>query len=298
MANYALPIRMAIQCVKKSNCFSTMLKIPRKCFRQLICYLLLGLNTHLIIAADLKESFEFIATVNGVPITKGLLDLNVNLAIGQGQKDSPQLRESMKNELINRELIAQAASKEGLAKDIDFTDQITQMKQTLLVQAYLESHFKQNPISDAMLQEEYGKQKQSLGGGSSVTQYKVSQIVLPNEAAAIAVSGRLAKGDDFSKVAQEASIDDATKAQGGSLGWVSSNQLLPAIASVMTGLKKGASSSPIQIQGGWVIIRVEDSRSAKIASFEASKPQLKQAIIQQYLNQALKRLSESAKIVR
>lgn len=249
-------------------------------------------------ATDTKEGFEFVATVNGVPISKGLLDLNLNLAIGQGQKDSPQLRESMKNELISRELIAQAATKEGLAKDIDLTDQITQMKQTLLVQAYLEAHFKKNPISDAMLKEEYEKQKQALGSGTSVSQYKVSQIVLSNESAAIAVSGRLAKGDDFSKVAKEVSIDDATKAQGGSLGWVSQNQLLPAIATVMTGLKKGAISSPIQIQGGWVIIRLEDSRSAKIASFEASKPQLRQAIIQQYLNQTLKRLSESAKIVR
>jgi peptidyl-prolyl cis-trans isomerase C len=249
-------------------------------------------------AEDLKSDYEFIATVNNVPITRGLLELNVNMAIAQGQKDSPQLRESMKNELISRELIAQAATKEGLAKDIDLTDQITQLKQTLLVQAYLDAHFKQNPISDAMLKEEYEKQKQALGGGTSVSQYKVSQIVLSSEAAAIVVSGRLAKGDDFSKVAQEASIDDATKVQGGSLGWVSSSQLLPSISKVITNLKKGATSSPIQIQGGWVIIRVEDIRSTKITSFEASKPQLRQAIIQQYLNQSLKRLSDSAKIVR
>lgn len=275
-----------------------MLKLSSKILIQAICFNLLAAHSLATIAADANESFEFIATVNGVPITKGLLDLNVNLAIGQGQKDSPQLRESMKNELISRELIAQAATKEGLAKDIDLTDQITQMKQTLLVQAYLDAHFKQNPISDAMLKEEYEKQRQALGGGTSINQYKVSQIVLSNESAAIAVSGRLAKGDDFSKVAQEVSIDDATKAQGGSLGWVSQDQLLPAISTVMTGLKKGATSSPIQIQGGWVIIRLEDSRSAKIASFETSKPQLRQAIIQQYLNQTLKRLSESAKIVR
>ncbi|QWE19377.1 peptidylprolyl isomerase [Polynucleobacter corsicus] len=275
-----------------------MLKLSSKTSIYVACFILLWAHSLATIAADAKENFEFIATVNGVPITKGLLDLNVNLAIGQGQKDSPQLRESMKNELISRELIAQAATKEGLARDIDLTDQITQMKQTLLVQAYLEAHFKQNPISDAMLKEEYEKQKQALGGGTSVSQFKVSQIVLSTESAAIAVSGRLAKGDDFSKVAQEVSIDDATKVQGGSLGWVSPGQLLPAISTVMTSLKKGTTSSPIQIQGGWVIIRVEDSRSAKIASLEASKPQLRQAIIQQYLNQTLKRLSESAKFVR
>lgn len=298
MENYALPTMMVIRCAKKSNHFSMMLKLSRKISIHAVCFILLGAHSLVTIAADIKESFEFVATVNGAPITKSLLDLNVNMAIGQGQKDSPQLRESMKNELISRELIAQAAIKDGLAKDIDLTDQITQMKQTLLVQAYLEAHFKQNPISDAMLKEEYEKQKQVLGGGTSVSQYKVSQIVLSSESAAIAVSGRLAKGDDFSKVAQELSIDDTTKAQGGSLGWVSPSQLLPAISTVMTSLKKGGTSTPIQIQWGWVIIRLEDSRSAKIASFEALKPQLRQAIIQQYLNQVLRRLSESAKIVR
>lgn len=258
MANYALPTRMAIRFVKKSNPSSMMLKLSRKTSIYAAYFILLWAHSLATIAADTKESFEFIATVNGVPITKGLLDLNVNQAIGQGQKDSPQLRESMKNELISRELIAQAATKEGLAKDIDLTDQITQMRQTLLVQAYLEAHFKKSPISDAMLKEEYEKQKQALGGGTSVSQYKVSQIVLSTEFAATAVLGRLAKGDDFSKVAQEVSIDDATKAQGGSLGWVSPNQLLPAISTVMTSLKKVRLVVPFRFKGdgssfGWRI---------------------------------------------
>ncbi len=39
-------------------------------------------------------------------------------------------------------------------------------------------------------------------------------------------------------------------------------------------------------------------RSSKIPSFEASQNQLKQAIIQQYLAETLKRLRESSKIVQ
>jgi peptidyl-prolyl cis-trans isomerase C len=176
---------------------------------------LTALSSITTIAAESKDGFEFVASVNGVPITKGLLDLNLNLAIGQGQKDSPQLRESIKSELINRELIAQVATKEGLAKEIDLTDQITQIKQTLLVQAYIEAHFKQNPISDASLKEEYEKQKKSLGGSSSITQYKLDQIVLPTESIALAVSSRIIKGEDFARVAKEVSIDESSKAQGG-----------------------------------------------------------------------------------
>jgi peptidyl-prolyl cis-trans isomerase C len=48
----------------------------------------------------------------------------------------------------------------------------------------------------------------------------------------------------------------------------------------------------------WVIVKLDDTRSSKIPSFEASQNQLKQSIIQQYLAETIKRLRESAKIVQ
>lgn len=276
-----------------------MLKLPRKIARRVICCLLLGLNSLVTVAADSNESFEFIATVNGTPISKGLLDLNVNLAIGQGQKDSPQLRQVLKEELINRELISQVAIKDGLEKNIDLPDQITQLKQTLLLQAYLEDHFQKNPIADVKLREEYEKQKKLLGNQLTATQYKISQIILSNESEALAIISRIQKGESFSKLAKEFSTDQSTKEQGGSVGWILPQQILRPIADVMVNLNKGAvNNSPIQIQGGWVIIRVEDKRNVKVPSFEEAKTQLRQALVQQYLQETIKKLRESAKIIQ
>jgi peptidyl-prolyl cis-trans isomerase C len=48
----------------------------------------------------------------------------------------------------------------------------------------------------------------------------------------------------------------------------------------------------------WVIVKLDDTRSAKLPSFEASQNQLKQAIVQQYLGETVKRLRESAKIIQ
>ena len=79
--------------------------------------------------ADSKDGYEFVATVNGAPITQGLLNLNLRALTSQGQKDTPELRQAIKEDLINKELIAQEATKLGLAKEIDFPDQITQLKQ-------------------------------------------------------------------------------------------------------------------------------------------------------------------------
>jgi len=244
------------------------------------------------------EDYEFVATVNGTPITKGLFEINLHAAIAQGQKDTPQLRDSIRNELINRELIVQEANRQGLDKDIDMRDQIAQLRQTLLVQAFVEDYLKKNPITEDQLKAEYEKQKESMGGGN-VYQYKLSQIVLPSESAAIAIVGRLQSGESFAKVAKEISSDAATKNQGGVLGWVLPQQVAPAVSDVMVGLEKGQfSTHPIKLQGSWVVIQVDDKRSTKFPGFAEVRGQLRQAIIQQYLVENVKHLRESAKIVQ
>jgi peptidyl-prolyl cis-trans isomerase C len=246
------------------------------------------------------DNFEFVATVNGFAISKGLFELNLQAAIAQGQKDTLQLRDAIKNELINRQLIAQEVVKQGLEQGIDMQDQITQLRQNLYLQVFIEDYLKKNPITNEKLREEYEKQKQYLGNGSdSATQYKISQIVLKSESESIAVIGRLQSGDSFTKVAKEVSLDAATKPQGGVLGWASPQQLAPPISDVVGTLGKGGYSKvPIKVSDAWVIIRVDDTRSSRIPNFEASKNQLKQAIIQQYLAETLKRLRESSRIIQ
>jgi peptidyl-prolyl cis-trans isomerase C len=261
--------------------------------------LLFVLFSRLSLAAP-EQGFEFVATVNGAPISKGLFEINLRAALAQGQKDTPQLREAIKNELINRQLIAQEVVKQGLDKEIDLQDQITQLKQNLYLQVFIEDHFQKNPITTEQLREEYNKQKQYLGNGSdSATQFKISQIVLKSEPEATAVIGRLQAGESFAKAAKDSSLDAKTKSQGGVLGWVAAQQLAPQIANVVANMSKGSFTKlPIRLGDAWVVVRVDDTRSSKIPSFEASQSQLKQAIIQQYLGDTLKRLRESAKIVQ
>ena len=251
-------------------------------------------------ATGASSDYEFVATVNGIAITKGLFDLNLQAALAQGQKDSPQLREAIKNELINRQLIVQEVLKQGLEKEIDLQDQITQLKQNLYLQAFIENHLKTNPITAEQLREEYNKQKQYLGnGGDLATQYKLSQIVLKSESESIAVINRLQNGEPFGTVAKQVSLDATSNAQGGAVGWVSPAQLAQPISNVVANLPKGGfSKSPIKVSDVWVIVKVDDTRSSKIPSFEASQNQLKQAIVQQYLTETLKRLRESAKIIQ
>ena len=265
----------------------------------LIGYLLISNHAYSADTTGKGADYEFVASVNGVPISKGLLDLNLKGAVAQGQKNSPELRKTLTEELINRELIAQAAIKEGLEKGIDLPDQVTQLRQNLLLQAYLEAHFKKEPITEAKLREEYDKQKKVMGDNSTAIQYKASQIVVPTESEALGVIARIQKGESFSKMAKDYSVDSSSKEQGGSIGWILPQQILRPIADVMVNLNKGAiNNSPIQVQGGWVIIKVEDKRTMKVPNFDESKNQIRQAIVQQYLQETVKKLRETAKVVQ
>ena len=249
--------------------------------------------------AETKTDFEFIASVNGAPITQGLFNLTIRALVNQGQADSPELRQAAKNDLINKELVAQEATRLGLANNIDFPDQIAQLRQNLLLQVFLENHFKKNPITDAQLREEYDRQRKLMGDTGNAFQYRVSQIVVSAETDAMDLIRRLQKGDLFGRLAQEFSIDTASKAQGGSLGWLMAGQVIPAVANVLPTMAKGAiTPKPIQTPVGWVILKLDDKRGFKIPTFEESKPQLQQALVQQYLGQAIQGLRTNAKIVQ
>lgn len=248
---------------------------------------------------DSKDGYEFVATVNGVPITQGLMNLNIRAVTSQGQKDTPELRQIIKEDLINKELLAQEATRLGLAKEIDFPDQVTQLKQNLLLQAFLEDHFRKEPITEAKMREEYDRQRKLMGEGSNATQYRLSQIVVSTETDALDLIRRIQKGELFGKLAQEYSIDTSSKAQGGSLGWVLPGQVIPAVASVMPAMSKGTvSAAPIQTPVGWVILKVDDKRPFKVPGFEEAKPQLRQALIQQYIAETVKSLRANARIIQ
>jgi len=269
----------------------------------LACAALLSNSYSVIAASESSNSstsnINFFATVNNTMLTKGLLDLNIKAAVAQGQKNTPELQKALKDELINRELLAQQAERKDLEKGLDLEDQYTQLRQTLLIQALVENHFKQSPITDAQLRQEYDRQRKLTGDATSGYQYRVSEIVVNNESDAIDLINRINKGELFGKLAQQYSITEGAKSNGGQLGWLFPGQLNPELQLLIAKLNKGATySAPIQVQGGWAIIKLDDKRNYKLPGFEESKPQLRQAFVQQYLVETVKDLRGRARITQ
>ena len=75
------------------------------------------------------------ATVNGVRIPQSLADAFLKEQLAQGIPNSPELQKMVREELVRREVVAQAARAKGLDKSPDIAAQIELSKQALLIRA-------------------------------------------------------------------------------------------------------------------------------------------------------------------
>lgn len=222
------------------------------------------------------------ATVNGVAIPQSRLDMRVKAAMAQGQPDSPDLRNAIRDELINIEVLAQAASKKGLNKQSEVKQQIELSKQTILASAFVQDYVKSHPFSDEVLKQEFEKINKQRGN----KEYKVSHILVKTEDEAKQIAEKV-KSSKFEDVAMDKSQDPGSSVKGGDLGWAVPGNFVKPFADAMIALNKGQISAPVQSQFGWHIIKLEDSRDMKVPSFEEVKPNLTQHMQQQLVQKAI-----------
>ncbi|MCW2789624.1 MAG: Peptidylprolyl isomerase [Aeromicrobium sp.] len=85
---------------------------------------------------------------------------------------------------------------------------------------------------------------------------RLSNVVVATRKQAAAVLARARKGESFSRLARQTSLDDATRDKGGALGTVSENQLDPTFAKAAFAASDGGLFGPVKSQFGWNVGRV------------------------------------------
>jgi len=217
---------------------------------------------------------------------KVYFDFLLKERLAQGQPDTPELRNAIREELNTRELLVREAKKKGLDKNADIKNQIDLASQTVLVRAYVSDWVKANPVPDAALRKEYETIKGQMGD----KEYKVRHILVEKEDEAKEIVVELQKGGKFEKLA-ERSKDSGSKANGGDLDWNAPGNFVKPFSDAMVKLPKGKfTAQPVQTQFGWHVIEVTDIREAKIPGFDEVKPQLQQRLQAQNLDAYFKEL--------
>jgi peptidyl-prolyl cis-trans isomerase C len=234
-----------------------------------------------------------VAVVNGVAIPQAKMDLQLKALAARGQKDSPELRNAIKDSLVTAVLIEQEATKKGLDKNPDVQAELEMARQSVIFRAYVQDYMKNNPVTDAEIKAEYDKYKATQAD----KEYNVRHILVKDEKTAKDIIEQLKKGAKFDKLAEKYSVDPGSKAKGGELGWNAPGNFVKPFAEAMTKLDKGQmSKEPVQSDFGFHIIKLDDVRSAKVPSFDEVKPQITEFLQRKKLETLMAGLRAKAKI--
>ena len=89
-----------------------------------------------------------------------------------------------------------------------------------------------------------------------------------------ALLARLKKGEDFGKLAGEASEDPGSKTRGGDLGFFGRGRMIKEFEEAAFAAQPGAIVGPVKTSFGVHIIRVEEKKPGGQLAFEQAKPQI------------------------
>lgn len=261
---------------------------------------------------------RIVAVVNNSIILQS--DLQTRLALASGEeavsedtRRSEAMRARVLDDMVNEELILQAADRAEV--DVDPAE----------IDAHIAGIKEQYELDDAGLEEEVLKQGQSMAAfrndiRKQLRRYRaINQQVTPKiditdedvrarydqmarradsvaavfvahilvgvpenatvsqreaaKAKAVAIKKRLDAGELFKAVAAEVSDDAATKASGGELGWFERGSL--AWDSVVFAMKVGETSQPVAGPQGFHILRVNDKKTSAAGDFDKVKVSIK-----------------------
>lgn len=240
----------------------------------------------------LPVTAQNLVVVNGKAIPSARAEVMIKQMTSQGQPDTPQLRNTVKEELINREILVQEADKQGLSHHADVKNQLELARQSIIIRALINDYLKKHPVADADIKAEYNKLKAQAGD----KEYHVRHILVDKEEDAKAIIAKLKAGAKFEELAKQ-SKDTGSAANGGDLHWATPASFVKPFADAVVALKKDhITETPVKTQFGYHVIRLEDTRPAKVLTLEEAKPRIADTLQQHKLQAYQEELRKQAKI--
>jgi peptidyl-prolyl cis-trans isomerase C len=234
-----------------------------------------------------------IATVNGVVVPQARADFLMQQQAQRGAPDTEQMRGAVREELINREVLAQEARKAGAEKAPEVQTQLDMVRQEIVVSYYLREFARKNPVTEAEIQKEYDRAKSQHGD----KEYKARHILVESEDQAKGLIADLKKGAKFDELATKNSKDTGSAQRGGDLDWNVPGTFDKQFSEAMMKLEKGKySEAPVKTRFGFHIIQLDDVRPAKFAAIGEVRPRIQQMLVQNKIEQLIKGLRAKAKI--
>lgn len=204
----------------------------------------------------------------------------------------PEILKALVMEVSVNNKIDQEAKKLGYQNDPEIKQKVADYQKELLREKFLNEQIYSKATEEKAL-EEYEKMVEHLKGKE---ERKIKHILVNDEEEIERARRSVMRSGNFEKVAKEKSIDTASAENGGDLGYVLQEELVPEFGDVAFILKVGEVSKPVKTQYGWHIIKVEDIRPATYLPFEEVKDGLIQRLQEQAIQEYLISLTQDSNI--
>jgi len=232
-----------------------------------------------------------VARVDGVEIKQSDLDFassEVGPRLGNFRPEDRQ--RVLLQFVIENELMAAAGDKENLDETDTFDARVKYHARRALRDAFFDASIA-GAVEDKDAKKIYDDKIAKMKPEEEV---HARHILVGTEEEAKAVKERLAKDEDFAKVANEMSKDK--NAEGGDLGFFSRGQMLKPFEDAAFSLDVGAISDPVQTRFGWHIIKVEEKRNQTPPSFDEVKAAIVTQLVAQKAQAVVTGLRDGAEI--
>ena len=196
------------------------------------------------------------------------------------------------NDLIDEKLLAKAARDRGIDKSVTVQRQLAAMEDRFLGDTLINNTVNRN-VDEKAVKAQYDEQVK-LSKQSEEIRTRI--LLLKTKADADSAMKQLQSGALFEAMAMEHSIDQATRFNGGDMGYISTDIMPQVYATVLNTAKVGDTVGPVQTDGGWAILRVEDRRPEQVPTLEDERPVITRYLVYNQVAGLLKNLRDNAKV--
>ena len=221
--------------------------------------------------------------------SQSLFDVLRTQYVAKGAVDDAALHDRIRQELQDEALMARQAKAWGLDRQPFVRLQMDLASQQVLVQAWRERVLAQTPITDAELQQAYEREVARLGPDEVL----VRHILVARPQQADTLIEMIEKGGDFVALAQQHTLDDTTRANGGLLDWLPTGRLIPAVKEVIDRLQPGQMwSNPVASEKGWHVLMLQSRRRWSPPPLAQFRNELQGELQRQVLQERLEKLRQ------
>ncbi len=222
-----------------------------------------------------------------------------NEAVAQGQigpgeplDTTSDLFSRTLEEVIDQRLLANAAVAKGLDKSAIAKRRLRAAQDRILGDMLVETTIDRD-VDDKDIKAQYDEQVRLSKKSEEI---RTRLILLKTKADADAVMKQIQGGGVFEAIAMEKSIDQATRFNGGDMGYFTTDIMPQAYKPVLTTAKVGDTVGPVQTDGGWAVLRIEDRRPEQLPTLEEERPVIMRYLIYNKVAGLLNDLRSKSKV--